>query len=87
MKVLLDNGMKTQAVCAWGWFVRMLGSHALKSRHLVNDMLKIPERTFTDIDPQVQIATLVLYTNCWFTFISSTIHKDELCLACKPVQY
>lgn len=62
MKVLLENGMKTQAICAWGWFVRMLGSHALiKSRHLVNDMLKIPERTFTDLDPQVQIATLVLY--------------------------
>ncbi|XP_068464380.1 uncharacterized protein [Phaseolus vulgaris] len=70
MKVLLDNGMKTQAVCAWGWFVRMLGSHALKSRHLVNDMLKIPERTFTDIDPQVQIATLV----AWEGLIDALVH-------------
>ncbi|KAJ1378943.1 Telomere-associated protein Rif1, N-terminal [Sesbania bispinosa] len=61
MKDLLDNGMKIQAIRAWGWFVRMLGSHALKNRHLVNDMLKIPERTFTDLDPQVQIATQVAW--------------------------
>ncbi|KRH20156.1 hypothetical protein GLYMA_13G160200v4, partial [Glycine max] len=53
MKGLLDNGMKTQAIRAWGWFARMLGSHALRNIH----MLKIPERTFTDLDPQVQIAT------------------------------
>lgn len=61
MKNLLDKGMKIQAIRAWGWFVRILGSHALKNRHLVNDLLKIPERTFTDLDPQVQIATQVLY--------------------------
>ncbi|QCD80619.1 telomere-associated protein RIF1 [Vigna unguiculata] len=74
MKVLLENGMKTQAVCAWGWFVRMLGSHALKSRHLVNDMLKIPERTFTDLDPQVQIATLV----AWEGLIDALVHGPML---------
>lgn len=61
MKDLLDQGIKIPAIRAWGWFVRMLGSHALKNRHLVNDMLKIPERTFTDVDHQVQIATQVLY--------------------------
>lgn len=61
MKDLLDQGMKIQAIQAWGWFIRMLGSHALNNRHLVNDMLKIPERTFTDLDHQVQIATQVLY--------------------------
>ena len=61
MKDLLDNGMKIQAIHAWGWFVRMLGSYASRNRHLVNDMLKIPERTFTDLDPQVQIATQVPY--------------------------
>ncbi|XP_061350669.1 uncharacterized protein LOC133295827 [Gastrolobium bilobum] len=61
MKDLLDNGMKIQAIRGWGWFVEMLGSHALKNRHLVNDMLKIPERTFTDLDPQVQIATQVAW--------------------------
>lgn len=66
MNDLLDNGMKTQAICAWGWLIRMVGSHALKNRHLVNDMLKIPERTFTDLDPQVQIATQVLYMSYRF---------------------
>lgn len=60
MKDLLDKGMKIPAIRAWGWFVRMLGSYALKNRKLVNDMLKIPECTFTEPDPQVQIATLVL---------------------------
>lgn len=61
MKDLLDKGMKIPAIRAWGWFVRMLGSHALKNRKLVNDMLKIPECTFTDPDPQVQIATQVAW--------------------------
>ncbi|KOM32998.1 hypothetical protein LR48_Vigan01g255400 [Vigna angularis] len=74
MKVLLENGMKTQAICAWGWFVQMLGSHALKSRHLVNDMLKIPERTFTDLDPQVQIATLV----AWEGLTDALVHGPML---------
>ncbi|KAK2357920.1 hypothetical protein QL285_095150 [Trifolium repens] len=53
--------MKIQAIQAWGWFIRMLGSHALKNKHLVNDMLKIPQRTFTDPDPQIQIATQVAW--------------------------
>ncbi|RDX89609.1 Telomere-associated protein RIF1, partial [Mucuna pruriens] len=70
MKDLLDNGMKIQAIRAWGWFVRMLGSHALKNRHLVNDMLKIPERTFTDLVPQVQIATQV----AWEGLIDALVH-------------
>ncbi|KAF7806429.1 Telomere-associated protein RIF1 [Senna tora] len=69
-KNLLDQGMKIPAIQAWGWFVRMLGSHALKNRHLVNDMLKIPERTFTDIDYQVQIATQV----AWEGLIDALIH-------------
>ncbi|KAJ7956739.1 Telomere-associated protein RIF1 [Quillaja saponaria] len=70
MKDLLDQGMKVEAIRAWGWFVSMLGSHALKNRHLVNDMLKIPERTFTDLDPQVQIATQV----AWEGLIDALIH-------------
>ncbi|KAK7330065.1 hypothetical protein VNO77_24250 [Canavalia gladiata] len=70
MKDLVHNGMKIQAIRAWGWFVRMLGSHTLKNRHLVNDMLKIPERTFTDLDPQVQIATQV----AWEGLIDALVH-------------
>ncbi|KAG4930128.1 Telomere-associated protein RIF1 [Glycine soja] len=70
MKDLLDNGMKIQAIHAWGWFVRMLGSYASRNRHLVNDMLKIPERTFTDLDPQIQIATQV----AWEGLIDALVH-------------
>ncbi|KAK7388635.1 hypothetical protein VNO78_23457 [Psophocarpus tetragonolobus] len=74
MKDLLDNDMKIQAIRAWGWFVRVLGSRALKHRHLVNDMLKIPERTFTDLDPQVQIATQV----AWEGLIDALVHCPTL---------
>lgn len=60
MKDLMNQGMKVQTIQAWGWFIRLLGSYAMKkSRHLINDMLKIPELTFPDNNPQVQIASLV----------------------------
>ncbi|XLR09029.1 hypothetical protein HN51_064043 [Arachis hypogaea] len=74
MKKLLDKGMKIQVIQAWGWFIRMLGSHALKTRQLVNDSLKIPECTFTDLDPQVQIATLV----AWEGLIDALVHCTML---------
>ncbi|XP_054821010.1 uncharacterized protein LOC129319925 isoform X2 [Prosopis cineraria] len=74
MKDLLDQGMKIQVIRAWGWFVRMLGSHALKNRHLVNEMLKIPESTFTDLDYQVQIATQV----AWEGLIDALIDCPEM---------
>lgn len=61
MKDLLNQGMKVQAMQAWGWFIRFLGSHAVKNRQLLNDMLKIPEQTFSDHNPQVQITSQVLY--------------------------
>lgn len=59
MKEMLKLGKKVQTMHAWGWFTRLLGSHAIKKRHLINKMLKIPEMTFSDHDPQVQIASLV----------------------------
>lgn len=59
IKELLNHGLKIQAIQAWGWFIRLLGPCAVKNRHLVNEMLKIPEQTFRDADPQVQIASLV----------------------------
>lgn len=62
MDRLLNLGMKVQTIAAWGWFIRMLGSHSMKNRSLVNNMLKIPERTFSDHNPQVQIASQVLHT-------------------------
>ncbi|KAF1887311.1 hypothetical protein Lal_00040912 [Lupinus albus] len=77
MKDLLDKGMKVQAIQAWGWFVRMLGSHALKTRQLVNDMLKIPECTFTDHDPQVQIATQVAWEGLIDALVPCPISASE----------
>jgi hypothetical protein len=61
MKDLLNQGLKIQTLQAWGWFIRLQGSHAMKYRHLTNDMLKVPEKTFSDHNPQVQIASLVFY--------------------------
>ncbi|KAM1013453.1 hypothetical protein FF1_043386 [Malus domestica] len=59
MHHMLTNGMKVQTIQAWGLFIRLLGSHALKNRQLINQMLKIPEQTFSDHDSQVQIASQV----------------------------
>ncbi|KAM0976391.1 hypothetical protein FF1_019372 [Malus domestica] len=61
MHHVLTNGMKVQTIQAWGWFIRLLGSHALKNRQLINQMLKIPEQTFSDHDSQVQIASQVAW--------------------------
>ncbi|XP_073156467.1 uncharacterized protein [Henckelia pumila] len=61
MKELVDQGMKIQSLQAWGWFIRLLGPYAMKSKHLVNEMLKILERTVSDFDSQVQIASLVAW--------------------------
>ncbi|XVF34599.1 hypothetical protein REPUB_Repub18cG0072500 [Reevesia pubescens] len=77
MKDWLDKGMKVQTVQAWGWFICFLGSDALKNRHLVNDMLKVPEQTFSDHNPQVQIASLV----AWEGLIDALVHPQIL--ACK----
>ncbi|KVH93791.1 Armadillo-like helical [Cynara cardunculus var. scolymus] len=57
---LLNQGMKIQAMQAWGWFTRLIGPYAMKNRHLINQLLKSPEQTFSDSDPQVKIASQVL---------------------------
>ncbi|KAA0050127.1 Rif1_N domain-containing protein [Cucumis melo var. makuwa] len=74
MDKLLSLGMKVQAIAAWGWFIRILGSHSMKNRSLVNNMLKIPERTFSDHDPQVQIASQV----AWEGVIDALVHTPNL---------
>ncbi|KAL8136082.1 uncharacterized protein LOC141713639 [Apium graveolens] len=61
MKELLSQGLKIQTLQAWGWFIRLIGPYAIKNGHLINDMLKIPEQTFSDLDPQVQIASQVAW--------------------------
>ncbi|XP_022987582.1 uncharacterized protein LOC111485102 isoform X1 [Cucurbita maxima] len=74
MDKLLNLGMKVQTIAAWGWFIRILGSHSMKNRNLVNKMLKIPERTFSDHDPQVQIASQV----AWEGLIDALVHSPTL---------
>lgn len=59
MKELLSQGLKIQVLQAWGWFICLIGPYAVKNRHLINEMLKIPEQTFSDLDPQIQIASQV----------------------------
>ncbi|KAK3039998.1 hypothetical protein RJ639_027188 [Escallonia herrerae] len=72
MKELLKDGMKIQTLQAWGWFIRLLGPCAMKNRHLVNEMLKIPEQTFSDVNPQVQIASQV----AWEGAIDALFHPS-----------
>ncbi|RVW74107.1 hypothetical protein CK203_052198 [Vitis vinifera] len=87
MKEMLNLGMKVQTMQAWGWFIRLLGSHAMKKRHLVNEMLKIPELTFSDHDPQVQIASQVGSEHQRFMLIPSkqcSIESVPICLNIAP---
>ncbi|XP_024017270.1 uncharacterized protein LOC112090262 [Morus notabilis] len=73
MKILLNRGMKIQTIRAWGLFIQLLGSYALKNRKLINDMLKIPEYTFADHDPQLQIASQVAWEGLIDALISPAI--------------
>ncbi|KAL4589819.1 hypothetical protein LXL04_002729 [Taraxacum kok-saghyz] len=61
MEELLKNGMKIQAIQSWGWFTLLIGPYAIKNRHLINQLLKIPEQTFSDSDPQVKIASQIAW--------------------------
>lgn len=70
-----DNQKKVQAIKAWGWFIYLLIVDASKNTSLINEMLKIPESTFTDSDPQVQIATMVSYLCKFFSLLSGYLVK------------
>lgn len=66
MEELLNQGLKIQTLQVWKWFMRLLGPYGMKNKHLVNKLLKIPEQTFTDLDPQIQNASLVCYSSSKF---------------------
>lgn len=57
---MLNHGKKIEALQAWGWFMRLLGPYLTNHKRLLNELLKLPTQTFSDFDPQVQIASLVL---------------------------
>ncbi|WOK91616.1 hypothetical protein Cni_G00307 [Canna indica] len=69
MDISQDYKQKVLIIQAWGWYICLLGSDALNDRHLVNKMLKVPERTFIHSDIQVQIATLF----AWESFIDALL--------------
>ncbi|KAF9662865.1 hypothetical protein SADUNF_Sadunf18G0098700 [Salix dunnii] len=77
MKDLLNQGFKIQTLQAWGWLIRLQGSQAMKYRHLTNDMLKVPEKTFSDHNPQVQIASLVAWEGLVDAFIDPALLTSE----------
>ncbi|KAF3659589.1 hypothetical protein T459_19097 [Capsicum annuum] len=62
MEDLLNQGLKIQTLQVWKWFMRLLGPYGMKNKHLVNKLLNIPEQTFTDLDPQIQNASLLCYS-------------------------
>ncbi|CAH9086747.1 unnamed protein product [Cuscuta europaea] len=66
---MINHGKKIEALKAWGWCMRLLGPYLTKHKHLVNELLKLPTQTFSDFDPQVQIASLV----SWQGFIDALI--------------
>lgn len=77
MKELLNKGFKVQTLQAWGWFIRLIGPYAMKNRYLINEMLKIPEQTFSDLDPQVQIASQVAWEGLIYALIQPPEQAPE----------
>ncbi|KAM2521246.1 hypothetical protein ACFX1W_001643 [Malus domestica] len=85
MHHMLTNGMKVQTIQAWGWFICLLGSHALKNRQLINQMLKIPEQTFSDHDSQIQIASQLVEAVCEeieHTIVGSPLYRGPFDIKC-----
>ncbi|KAK4375603.1 hypothetical protein RND71_006280 [Anisodus tanguticus] len=77
MEELLNQGLKIQTLQVWRWFMRLLGPYAMKHKNLVNKLLKIPEQTFTDLNPQIQSASLVSWEGLIDTLICSQLHAPE----------
>lgn len=59
VNMLDDPSKKVQTVKSWGWIVSLLGPDAVNNRPLLNKLIKVPEQMFTDLNPQVQVATMV----------------------------
>ncbi|KAL6606115.1 hypothetical protein ACP70R_041768 [Stipagrostis hirtigluma subsp. patula] len=80
MNMLDDPSKKIHAVKSWGCIVSLLGSSAVNNRPLLNKLLKVPERMFIDLDPQVQIATMVSWRNLVDAFFpSQATEKETVC--------
>ncbi|KAJ0984752.1 hypothetical protein J5N97_003108 [Dioscorea zingiberensis] len=64
---------KIHIIRAWGWYIHLLGSDAVNRRKLINSLLKVPEKTFSSPDPQIQIASLVAWESLVDVLLSSSV--------------
>nr|CAD1827761.1 unnamed protein product [Ananas comosus var. bracteatus] len=78
--MLHDNLQNVQVIKAWGWYVSLLGSTGLSDRHLLNKLLKIPEKTFTHADAQVQVASLTIFGPMLEVTFSSVLDNQNMCV-------
>ncbi|CAN4103532.1 unnamed protein product [Withania somnifera] len=77
MEELLNQGLKIQMLQVWKWFMCLLGPYGMKYKHLVNKLLKFLEQTFTDLDPQIQSASLVAWEGLIDALICSQLYAPE----------
>ncbi|CAD6340084.1 unnamed protein product [Miscanthus lutarioriparius] len=71
VNMLDDPSEKVQTVKSWGWIISLLGPDAVNNRPLLNKLLKVPEQMFTDLNPQVQVATMVSWKKLVDAFFPS----------------
>lgn len=60
--MIQDNAQILKAIQAWKWYIKLLGPSSIKKRNIINKMLKVPEKTFSDPNSQVLTATLVIFS-------------------------
>ncbi|CAD6259282.1 unnamed protein product [Miscanthus lutarioriparius] len=71
VNMLDDPSKKVQTVRSWGWIISLLGPDAVNNRPRLNKLLKVPEQMFTDLIPQVQVATMVSWKKLVDAFFPS----------------
>uniref|UniRef100_A0A7N0U100 Telomere-associated protein Rif1 N-terminal domain-containing protein n=1 Tax=Kalanchoe fedtschenkoi TaxID=63787 RepID=A0A7N0U100_KALFE len=80
LKELQGKGLILQAVQAWGWFISLIGPHAIENRRLLNEMLRFLEQTFSDHNPQVKIASLIAWERLIDALINHPIQACDICV-------
>ncbi|OQU75928.1 hypothetical protein SORBI_3010G057500 [Sorghum bicolor] len=90
INMLDDPSKKVQTVKSWGWIISLLGPDAVKNRLLLNKLLKVPEQMFTDLNPQVQVATMVSWkklVDAFFPFQATKIVAQQTVIPpLKPIE-
>ncbi|XP_066380075.1 uncharacterized protein [Miscanthus floridulus] len=90
VNMLDDPSKKVQTVKSWGWIISLLGLDAVNNRPLLNKLLKVPEQMFTDLNPQVQVATMVSWKKLVDAFFPSQateiVVQQTVIPALKPIE-